>query len=86
MCVKIFLKIKLKKGDYTVITPSFSSPPFFSFDHQNQCEYCSQRSNIEIKGLWELPLWLSRNKSDQYHEDVSSIPGLVQWVKDLALP
>ena len=33
----------------------------------------------------EFPWWLSRNKSDN-HEDTGSIPSLVQWVKDLALP
>ena len=42
-----------------------------------------------VGGMWwgeELPLWLSRLRT-QYNvcEDVSSIPGLTPWVKDLAL-
>ena len=32
--------------------------------------------------MWEFPLWHTGNES----EDEGSIPGLVQWVRDLVLP
>ena len=39
-----------------------------------------------IKSLKEeFPSWIIRNESSM-HEDTGLIPGLAQWVKDLALP
>ena len=34
------------------------------------------------KKKMELPLWLSRLRTCTVSEDVGSIPGLIQWVKD----
>ena len=40
---------------------------------------------LEIKGVREL--WLSGLRTQHsLHEDVGLIPGLTQWIKDLALP
>ena len=37
------------------------------------------------KKIKEFPLWLSGNRPTIIREDAGLIPGLVQWIKDLAL-
>ena len=42
---------------------------------------------FQKESLEEFPLWLSRLRTQHsVSEDVGSIPGLPQWVKDLPLP
>ena len=46
-----------------------------------------QKKTVKVcDSLWEFLLWLSRSRSrHNVCEDPGSIPGLSQWVKDLAL-
>ena len=53
--------------------------------HSGECSCISFIGGKKKKS--EFPLWLSRPRtSHSVHEDVGSIPGLSQWVKDPMLP
>ena len=42
-------------------------------------------SQIQKTNLWEFPSWQWSTNSTRNHEVAGSIPGLSQWVNDLAL-
>ena len=50
------------------------------------CELCLYKNVFLKKYILEFLSWLSGKNPASIHEDSSSIPGLTQWDKDLALP
>ena len=57
----------------------------FFYTKRGYIPACLNKRLQYIKEM-EFLLWLSGLRTDIVFEDVDSIPGLTQWVKDLALP
>ena len=70
----LFISTKVEVRKYEIEVPFLYSRKVFK---TNQLGW--------KKIVREFPLWLSRNEPAT-HEDTGLIPGLDQWVKDLALP
>ena len=78
---------------YMIFSIREKSKAFKRWHMELECPYphqhVVQQGNIFIKNTLslEFPLWLRRLRTwRSVLEDVGSIPGLTQWVKNLALP
>ena len=91
----ISLIFKVKLHEYAFLTPSpVVSELYYVFLLHIQTEgtgpskiFClCLKSDLQLKHPWSSHCGSVVMNPASIHEDVSSIPGLTQWVKDLTLP